>query len=363
MISHKIAKYDLDLNYLFRGTDISDAELVEIIAGADRIILENKETPEKIAEAGLKKSQCLQKLGKYKESELVIEKALELAPEMAEAITQLGNIFRNEKNYDEAIAHYTEAIRLKPDYAAAFNNRGVSYARKGDSLQAIADYTEAIRLRPDYETAYYNRGNEYKELGQLEQALADREEAIRLKPFLKYFGNKKIIAFSSASEDPFDNEEIEQLTSAIYLNPNNATLFNNRAWLYTRRGEYDKAIAGWTEAIRLDPENTFYLEGRGDVYADKLGEYDKAIADYSEIIRLEPYSAGCFEKRGKVYETLGQLDKAAADRSEAAKLEEENSDIGRDIKHMLESMDFNKFLEMHDDAEEIIKENKESPEK
>ncbi|WP_052299685.1 tetratricopeptide repeat protein [Treponema primitia] len=270
-----MSKYTQEIDYLIVGADISEEEIAEIITEADRITLENKETTEKIAEAYLKKSQCLQKLEKYKESELVIEKALELSPEMAEAITQLGNIFRNEKNYDEAIAYYTEAIRLKPDYAAAFNNRGASYDLKVDFLQTIADYTEAIRLRPDYAIAYYNRGNKYKELGQFEQARADWGEAIRLKPFLKHLVNREIIIFLSASEDTSDNEEIEQLTRAIYLNPDDATLFHNRGWFYAMCGEYDKTIAGGVEAIRLDPDSATGFEKRGKVYEKLLRKLDK----------------------------------------------------------------------------------------
>jgi tetratricopeptide (TPR) repeat protein len=109
---------------------------------------------------------------------------------MAEAITQLGNVFYNEQNYDEAIAHYTEAIRLKLVYAAAFNNRGNAFAGKGEYNKAIADYTEAVRLKPDYAIAYYNRGSKYRNIGKFDQALADREEAIRLKPGLKDLGPK-----------------------------------------------------------------------------------------------------------------------------------------------------------------------------
>ncbi|GHV17194.1 hypothetical protein FACS189493_4380 [Spirochaetia bacterium] len=75
-----MSKYNLDIPSLERGVDITDEEISEIIAEADRIITENKEKPGKIAEACFKKSQCLQKQKRDRASRAPIEKALELYP-------------------------------------------------------------------------------------------------------------------------------------------------------------------------------------------------------------------------------------------------------------------------------------------
>ena len=64
------------------------------------------------------------------------------------------------------------------------------------------------------------------------------------------------------------------------------------AWFYcgkdwSSKGEQDKAIENYTEAIRLDPDYVNAFIGRGVSWGEK-GEYDKAIADYDEAIRLDP---------------------------------------------------------------------------
>jgi hypothetical protein len=69
-----MSKYNLEINYLLLGIDISPEELAEINAEADVIIAKNSENPEKTAETYLKKSQCLQKMERYEESRKPLQK-------------------------------------------------------------------------------------------------------------------------------------------------------------------------------------------------------------------------------------------------------------------------------------------------
>jgi tetratricopeptide (TPR) repeat protein len=305
--------YNLEIDYMVPGFDISREELLEIIEEVDRIIAETAGNPEKTAETYLKKSQCLQKLGEYAESRVSIEKALSLFPDMAEAIVQLGNIYLAEKNYDEAIVMYNQAMEINPGYAAAFTGRGIAYYGKGEQERAIADYTEAIRLRPDNAIALINRLKSYDKIGEYNKAEQDEEEVIRLHP-----GLAPVLLILNDDSSP-SYEDIEPLTGAINLKPNNVDYFYRRARNYMRLGEYDKAIADWTDVIRLRPEYSFYFEYRGDAYVKK-GDCEKAIADYTECIRLESKKPDAFEKRGNAYKALGQQDEAAADHKEANRL-------------------------------------------
>jgi len=63
------------------------------------------------------------------------------------------------KSVAEAISLLQEAIRLKPDYAEAHNGLGLLLARKGRTDEAIAHFQEAVRLRPGDAAARKNLDN------------------------------------------------------------------------------------------------------------------------------------------------------------------------------------------------------------
>ena len=87
---------------------------------------------------------------------------------------------------------------------------------------------------------------------------------------------------------------------------------------------YDQAIAALTTAIRLDPNNAKSYMERGTVYADK-GDFDRAIADHNQAIRLNPNYALAYTNRGNAYYFKGDYDRAIADFSSAIRLDPNNA--------------------------------------
>ena len=102
-------------------------------------------------------------------------------------------------------------------------------------------------------------------------------------------------------------------------NPKFAKAYSSRGVAYGHKGEHDKAIADFTEAIHLDPKDAEAYFNRGVAYGSK-GEHDKAIADFTEAIRLDPKDAQAYANRGFAYENKGEHDKAIADLTEAIRL-------------------------------------------
>ena len=69
----------------------------------------------------------------------------------------------------------------------------------------------------------------------------------------------------------------------------------------------------------MEPKLAVAYCGRGNAYQEKT-EYDKALADYAEAIRLNPNLARAYYRRGTAYEKMGEKAKAEEDFAQAKKL-------------------------------------------
>ena len=72
--------------------------------------------------------------------------------------------------------------------------------------------------------------------------------------------------------------------------PRGAGAFLDRGIRYASQKDYDKAIADFTEAIRLDGAFTAAYYNRGSAHKQK-GDYRRARADFEEALRLDPGDA------------------------------------------------------------------------
>lgn len=93
-----------------------------------------------------------------------------------------------------------------------------------------------------------------------------------------------------------------------------------RGAVHDDAGRHDTAIADFSAALKLIPEDPATLILRGNAY-DSKGEKQLAIADYSEAIRLNPGDAAGHYNRGAVYQELGDKEKALADYKKALEID------------------------------------------
>ena len=282
---------------------------------------------------------------------------------------------------------YNEAIRLDPKDATAYNNRGSAWSDKREYDKAIADYNEAIRLDPEVRLCLQQprhrlarqegirqghrrlqrghparsarrhrlqqpRASPGSDKKEYDKAIADFNEAIRLDPKIRLGlqqprhrlarqegirqGHRRLQRGHPAR--PERRCRLQQPRATPGATKRNTTRpspttprpsgsirktpvpTTTAATPGTHKKEYDKAIADYTEAIRLDPRNAERLRNRGIAWRSKK-EYDKAIADYNEAIRLDPEYALAYNHRGMAWSDKKEYDKAIADYNEAIRLD------------------------------------------
>jgi tetratricopeptide (TPR) repeat protein len=99
---------------------------------------------------------------------------------------------------------------------------------------------------------------------------------------------------------------------AIAFNPKNAGAYVNRAQVWEKKRRHDEAWKDYAEAIRLDPKMWQAYFNRA-ISCREAGEFGKAIEDMSEVIKLKPDYAPAYVAQAADYYRLGQIDKALED--------------------------------------------------
>jgi tetratricopeptide (TPR) repeat protein len=132
-----------------------------------------------------------------------------------------------------------------------------------------------------------------------------------------------------------DDRAIADYDQALKLDPNYALAYNNRGNAHFVEKNYDRAIADYDQAIRIDPlpgvvvdergrTSTNVYNNRGYVYfANK--DYARALADYDRAIRVDPKDPLTYNNRGLAYTATRDFDRAIADFGEAIQLDRKYS--------------------------------------
>jgi len=109
-----------------------------------------------------------------------------------------------------------------------------------------------------------------------------------------------------------DDRAIQDYNEAIRLKPSDPTAFNNRGVAYKAKGDNDRAIQDFSEAIRLKPDYATAFNNRGSVFG-ATEDNDRALQDYEEALRLRPNYASALHNRGRWYLQKGDLERAIQD--------------------------------------------------
>jgi tetratricopeptide (TPR) repeat protein len=93
-------------------------------------------------------------------------RAIELAPEHADAHTNLGRLLHEAGELEAAEGHYRRAIAAGAEGLTATFNLGVVLGDLDRADEAVATYQRVLAEDPDYADAHYNLARIYERLGR-----------------------------------------------------------------------------------------------------------------------------------------------------------------------------------------------------
>ncbi len=112
---------------------------------------------------------------------------------------------------------------------------------------------------------------------------------------------------------------LSDFDEAIMLGYDSANAYTSRALFLTATHEYEKAIADFSKAIEKGDKSESVHVNRAAAYL-QLNKVDEAIADYSAAIQLNDKNAGVFQQRATAFKVKGDLEKAIIDFTKAMEL-------------------------------------------
>jgi Tfp pilus assembly protein PilF len=147
--------------------------------GGSSVSVAQFKVPEKARKVFEKGNEALQK-NKLEDAKKYAEKALEIYPQFAEALTLRGILEINDGATDAGIADFDAAIKADPSYALAYTTMGAALNKSQRYDDATRSLTRAIALQPTAWQAYYELAKAYLGKGDYKTALRNVSKACEI---------------------------------------------------------------------------------------------------------------------------------------------------------------------------------------
>lgn len=255
-------------------------------------------------------------------------RAIEEDPEDPSGHAMLGLFYKEKGEYQKAEQQLRKALESSPENEVIFYLLGEIYcARAQESLKRIEIIKDYMDKEPEEIMTFAKRG-----------LISEPDN-----PFYRM-----LIAFSCFKMENYEKAEEEiskieekgeakELRSAInamkwarenYQRANNinwkfASIFYNYAIDFEKKGELEKAIKLYQQAIKIKEEDARCHTNLGWVYC-RAERYSEAINSFRKALKFEPDHSKAYSGLGWVYALLGDFEKAKLYLKEALRVDESN---------------------------------------
>jgi len=185
--------------------------------------------------------------------------------------------------------------------------------------------TRVIESSPNPKSRFlatFLRAQGYTAKMDYDSAVRDFDEAIRINDVLRVGTNGLIHqgrGWALVNKGEFERA-IADYDEAIKQSPTTAAFFVDRGVAYSKRGNFEQAVQDLDEAIRLDPKLANSYVHRAVAF-QKRGALERATRDLDEAIRINPKYVQAFNLRGEFYVARGDVDRGIRDFDEAIRLD------------------------------------------
>lgn len=186
------------------------------------------------------------------------QRAIAISPNYADAYNNLGNLLLEIGQFQESIQTLEWAVAYKHDFAEAFYNLGNAFNAFDMPQKAITNFNRAIALKSDYANAYFHLALTFKDLGNKNDFLKNIKIVLKLKPSwgAAYFHFSQVTQF--IKNDPLLIQMLNILKNSDLDEVDKTNINFALAKAYEDVKDHDKQFKALDEANRLRKKSLKY---------------------------------------------------------------------------------------------------------
>lgn len=220
--------------------------------------------------------------------DVVLEKALEIAPDEAGARLQLIQSAWGKKDFDRVIDLCTTAQQYNPDEMAFYYFMALAYNQQDKLDEAIDATRRGVAIISDQTNRelvsdmYGLRGDLYHSKGMVEESFAAYDSCLVWKSDNIGYLNNYAYFLSLTGKNLQKAEQMSYLT--VKAEPNNGIYLDTYAWILFMQGRYDDAREYIEQALKnYEKPSAEVIEHAGDIYW-KCGDRAKAVEYWQQAV-------------------------------------------------------------------------------
>lgn len=234
---------------------------------------------------------------KFDEALAEVNQMINDSPDDANALILQGEIFRQLDKPDQALESFNEATKLAPQAPGPYQNRGEIYREQSEFAKAIDEFTKVLELQPGSLLPLVHRAEAYLNNNQLNEALADvdavleREQVVaarRLRGEILAQLNRvdeaieeieqlsrtvpnqpelkmQLALYHLINKNP--EEAISAYDDVLLMDPENFLALRSRGDAYLNMGNHTQAIEDFEKALKVEPNDAALLNNLAWVLA------------------------------------------------------------------------------------------------
>ena len=116
------------------------------------------------------------------DAEILLQRAIEIAPDFNQALVDLGRLRKDQDRYAEALDCFDRSIATEPSQPQVHYLRAATLARASFTHDAIESYRRCLELKPTHVGALMGLGHVLKAVGDYDGSVASYNDCIRQVP-------------------------------------------------------------------------------------------------------------------------------------------------------------------------------------